>query len=272
MLFPVVEVTRSLSNLIKYPFVNMQGKEAVVISYEEKDSFVPLKESTEVIFSGTEAEVKEADETPESAKEEPETSLAEEATQQAEWILTEAREQAGRIRQEAEKEAQILRQEAQEEGRNIGREEGLAVAEEELGRIRADLEASRLSLEQEHNRLVSEMETQYVEVLCDLVRKITGVLLRDKKDVLLHLIRSSFSDIQPSNHYTLRVSSEDLTMVENHLDEILMNVESGVSLDVKEEKGLEKNECIIETDTQMVDCGFRTQLDNLITTLHMLVQ
>ena len=120
--------------------------------------------------------------------------------------------------------------------------------------------------------MVSEMEAQYVEILCDLVRKLTGVLLRDKKDVLLHLIRSSFSDIQPSSHYTLRVSSEDLTLVENHLDEILMNTESGISLDVKEETGLEKHECIIETDTQMVDCGFRTQLDNLITTLHMLVQ
>ncbi len=89
--------------------------------------------------------------------------------------------------------------------------------------------------------------------------------------MLLHLIRSGISDTQPSNRYTLRVSSDDLTLVENHLDEILMNIDSGVSIDVKEEKGLEKNECIIETDTQMVDCGFRTQLDNLITTLHMLV-
>lgn len=271
MLFPVVEVTRSLSNLIKYPFVNMQGKEAVVISYEEKDSFVPLKESTKVILSGEEEIKGVQEETAESETEENDR-LAEEAKQQAEWILSEAREQAARIHEEAEKSAQLLRQAAQEEGRNLGHGEGLAMAEEELGKIRAELEESRRSLEQEHRQMVSEMETQYVEVLCDLIRKLTGVLLRDKKDILLHLIRSSFSDIQPSSHYTVRVSSEDLTLVENHLDEIQMNMEPGISLDVKEEKGLEKNECIIETDTQMVDCGFRTQLDNLITTLHMLVQ
>ena len=136
--------------------------------------------------------------------------------------------------------------------------------------IRAELEESRRSMEQEHRQMVSEMETQYVGVLCDLVKKLTGVLINDKKDVLLHLIRSSISDLKPSGHYTLRVSPEDLTLVENHLDEIQMDMESGISLDVREEKGLEKNECIIETDTQMVDCGFRTQLGNLITTLHML--
>ena len=146
----------------------------------------------------------------------------------------------------------------------------IAMAEEEIGRIRAELEESRRSMEQEHRQMVSEMETQYVGVLCDLVKKLTGVLINDKKDVLLHLIRSSISDLKPSGHYTLRVSPEDLTLVENHLDEIQMDMESGISLDVREEKGLEKNECIIETDTQMVDCGFRTQLGNLITTLHML--
>ena len=160
---------------------------------------------------------------------------------------------------------------AREEGIRQGREEGLTRADEELAQVRADIEEAKVLLEEEHRQMAAVMEAQYVEVLCDLIRKLTGVLLRDKKDVLLHLIRSGISDTQPSNRYTLRVSSDDLTLVENHLDEILMNIDSGVSIDVKEEKGLEKNECIIETDTQMVDCGFRTQLDNLITTLHMLV-
>lgn len=258
-----------MSNLIKYPFVNMQGKETVVISYEEKDAFVPLKESTRTVLAGEEEIKGKQKEAPKPDKEENDR-LAEEAKQQAEWILSEAREQAARIQEEAEEGAELVRQTAREEGRDSGREEGLAMAEEEIGRIRAELEESRRSMEQEHRQMVSEMETQYVGVLCDLVKKLTGVLINDKKDVLLHLIRSSISDLKPSGHYTLRVSPEDLTLVENHLDEIQMDMESGISLDVREEKGLEKNECIIETDTQMVDCGFRTQLGNLITTLHML--
>jgi flagellar biosynthesis/type III secretory pathway protein FliH len=45
-----------------------------------------------------------------------------------------------------------------------------------------------------------------------------------------------------------------------------------VTIDIQEEKGLAKNECIIEGDHQMIDCGIKTQIDNLTTTLRMLVQ
>ena len=274
MSFPVVEVTRSLSNLIKSPFVNMQGKEKVLISYEERDAFVPLKQSSRVIVSEEESgeEKKKQKKRPDPSAEQAakdELARKKEAEKQAEWILAEAREQADRIQEEAQRQAEGVRVAAREEGIRQGREEGLTRADEELAQVRADIEEAKVLLEEEHRQMAAVMEAQYVEVLCDLIR--TGVLLRDKKDVLLHLIRSGISDTQPSNRYTLRVSSDDLTLVENHLDEILMNIDSGVSIDVKEEKGLEKNECIIETDTQMVDCGFRTQLDNLITTLHMLV-
>lgn len=279
MLFPVVEVTRSLSNLIKYPFVNMQGKEKKVISYEESDPFVPLKKSNiEVVQvdgddgSGDEKKTVRSKSARQAAEDDVIARKKAEAEQQAEWVLSEAREQAERIRVQAEQEADSIRQAAREEGVRIGREEGLSAAEDEIGRIRTELEASRQSLEQEKNNIISELEVHYVDILCDLVRKLTGVLLRDKKDVLLHLIRSSFADIKPSDHYTLRVSAEDLTLVEGHLDDIVMQLDAGIQVDVKEEKGLSKNECIIETDTQMIDCGFHTQLDNLITTLHMLVQ
>lgn len=264
-----------MSNLIKYPFVNMQGKEKKIISYEENDSFVPLKKSSRVIVpeeEGVREDIKEMPDPSSIEAEKEEAEQKKEAEQQAEWILLEAREQAARIQEEAEQQADDVRQAAMEEGRRLGREEGLAVAEEELAQVRADIEEAKHLLEEEHKQMASVMETQYVEILCDLVKKLTGVLLKDSKDVLLHLIRSGIADAKPSSHYTVRVASENLLNVENHLDEIQKDMGPGISLDVKEEKGIGKSECIIETDTQMVDCGFQTQLDNLITTLHMLVQ
>ena len=48
LLFPVVEVTRSLSNLIKYPFVNLNDKKSVVIGYEKEEKFVPLQNKSRV--------------------------------------------------------------------------------------------------------------------------------------------------------------------------------------------------------------------------------
>ena len=43
------------------------------------------------------------------------------------------------------------------------------------------------------------------------------------------------------------------------------------TIEVQEEKKPFEGDCIIETDNQMIDCGFRTQLDNMVRTLRMLV-
>ena len=58
--------------------------------------------------------------------------------------------------------------------------------------------------------------------------------------------------------------------MERHKDEFQMYLGADTVLELQEEKGLKRYQCIIETDNQMVDCGFQTQLENLITTLRML--
>ena len=42
--------------------------------------------------------------------------------------------------------------------------------------------------------------------------------------------------------------------------------------EVQEEKSLKDGECIIETDSQMMDCSFHTQLKNMTDTLRLLAQ
>lgn len=295
MLFPVAEVTRLLSNLIKYPFVNMNNKEAFVVNYEKNagNQFVSLEKSSKVLIRpADEVEAERAraeksvfhamEETAANGEFEPGVPVMnfdemfrqkkEEAEQLAEQILAGARERAEAIVAEAGKEAEQVIQSAREEGVRQGREEGLVRAEEELAGLRQELEETRKAQEKEYQNLLAEVEPRYVEILCSLIQKVTGVLLSDKKDILLHLIRSSMADIEPSKHYTIRVSAEDVMAVESHREEILAKIGVDAALEVQEEKGLQRDECIIETDNQMVDCGFQTQLDNLVSTLRMLAQ
>ena len=276
-----------MSNLIKYPFVNMAGKDAVLIDYEKDDKpFVPLEKSSRVkIRTVEEAEAEKA-----AAKARAEADgefepgmpvvnfdelLAEkkeEAERLAEKIVAEAQEKAADILKGADEKSEQVLQAAREEGLAAGREEGLAKAEEELARARTELEEARQQHEREYQQMLAEVESRYVEILCALVQKLTGILMSDKQDVLLYLIRNSISDIEASKRYVIRVAPEDAIYVESHREEILRKLDAGVSLEIQEEKSLSKDECIIETDTQMVDCGFRTQLDNLVSTLRMLAQ
>ena len=269
-----------MSNLIKYSFVDLKDKDTYVIDYEkeEKNSFVSFREKKADKPLVTEAEGGET--VAESGEFEPGVPVRnfddifreqeDEAKKRAEEIIEEAGKQAEQILREAEEQIEAARSLAREEGFNQGRQEGIANGEEELNIRRQELEREKAENEKEFRQMLEEIEPKYAEILCSLLQKLTGILVTDKKDVMLHLIRSSMADLNPAKHYTIRVSTEDVMYVESHREEILLQTGGDVIVDVQEEKGLSTGECIIETDTQMLDCGFRTQLDNLVMTIRML--
>lgn len=294
MLFPAAEVTRLLSNLIKYQFVNLEPDHAVLIDPEKNaDKFVPLKKDSRVKIRSLE-EVEEEEREKEKQKEEkgdallkseakfsPGISIAEfdeemekkreEAEKQSEQILADAGNRADALVAQAGEDADKIREAARQEGFEAGRKEGMQQAEEETAKIRQDLMEQSQNLLFEYEEMVSGIEPRYVNVLCALIQKLTGILMADNKDILLHLIRCGIADMEPARRYTVRVSPEDAMAAESYRRQL--SKEAGkVIIDIQEEKGLAKDECIIETEHQMVDCGFKTQLNNMLTTLRMLVQ
>lgn len=269
-----------MSNLIKYPFVNLENKDTYMIDYEkrEREKFVSFSQKKMDSSEESKSEKKSdagipgqfESGVPVKNYNDVWKEQEEEAEKRAKAMIEDASQRAEQILREAEEQVELLRERAREEGLNQGFEEGMAKAEEELSARREQMEEERAENEKNFQQMLAEIEPKYADVLCSLLQKLTGVIVNDKKDVLLHLIRSSIVEMDAAKQYTIRVSSEDLMFVENHKDEILMQTGAGVVVDIQEEKGLAKEECIIETDTQMIDCGFRTQLDNLIMTLRML--
>ena len=144
-------------------------------------------------------------------------------------------------------------------------------AQEEIQAQKDELSGQQLKKEQEYRQMLAETEGRYVDVLCNLIRKLSGVILTDRKDVILHLIRSGIADMEPAKHYIIRVASDDLLYVEGEKDALVEKAGITGTIEVQEEKSLSEGDCIIETDNQMIDCGFRTQLDNMVRTLRMLV-
>lgn len=279
-----------MSNLIKYQFVNLKPDNAVLIDPEKSaDKFVPLKKDSRVKIRSLE-EVEEEERKKEKQREEekkssgkssPDLSTAEideemekkreEAEKQSEQILEDARNRADALVAQAAEEADKIRETAKQEGFEAGRQEGLQQGEEEASKIRQELMEQSQSLLFEYDEMVSGIEPRYVDVLCSLIQKLTGVLMADNKDILLHLIRCGIADMDPARRYTIRVSPEDTMTAESCRRQI--SKEAGkVIIDIQEEKGLAKDECIIESENQMVDCGFKTQLNNMLTTLRMLIQ
>ncbi len=263
-----------MSNLIKYTFVDLKDKEARVIGYEKEDEkFKPLKDAGFGVQPDKDA-VKIEGITHSSVTdmnfEEVFAQKKAEAERTANRMVDDAMLKAATILGDAQKQAEELKQQALEEGRAQGKEEGLSMAQDELEEIRLAIQKERSLMKQEHQQMIADVEVKYVDIMCSLIHKLTGVLLVDKKDVILHLVRGSIADMEPAKKYLIRVCAEDALFLEGNKNELLNKVGPDATIEIQEEKGLEKNECIIETDKQMIDCGFKTQLSNMLTTLRML--
>lgn len=292
-----------MSNIIKYPFVDMRGKEAVIIDNNKDDAFVPLfdRGSKSVAAPKTEPDAMqfktisqiEAEKALRAGQEDKEESSdtdhgfraglpktdfdqmlqerQKEAQDTADHLIEEAKKRAEKIAGDAQIAADAARASGYEEGKNQGYMDGMAAAEQEIQQREAELAENARLQREEFASCVAEIEVRYVDIVIALVRKLTGVVIEGRDDLILYLIRTAAQELEPSRTYKVRVSADDVYYLEAHQAEIADSIGDDVSIEFIGEKGLEKGQCILETDSQMVDCGFQTQLEMLVRDLKMLV-
>lgn len=185
-------------------------------------------------------------------------------------ILEEAREEVKRILQEAEKEAASLKQKAVEEGKKQGYAEGKKEADAECSRRLSELQAKEAQLQQSYQEKLEELEPEFVSMVIRLVRKLTGILLEDKRGIILYLLEQLMSVVEPSNTYLIHISSEDYAVAEAKKTELSWKIKEGASLEMIEDRTLKKGQCIIETESRIFDSSLDVQLKNLTSDLKLL--
>ena len=99
--------------------------------------------------------------------------------------------------------------------------------------------------------------------MISLISKITGVLCEDRKDVIIFLIDNALHNVSKSKNITIRVSDGDFANVDSAKDKLKEKLSSDAELDIAEDSSLSENQCIIETDSGIIDCSLDVQLDNL---------
>ena len=189
---------------------------------------------------------------------------------EAEKIIEDARLQAEQIIADANKNAAA----AFEEAKQNGYYEGNAAAQEEADKKQEQLEAEynnrKKELEQEYNELKEKVEPQLVEVITDVFRKVTGVVAEDNQQIILHLINDVMHNADGSRDYVIKVSPEDYKFLVNNQGKIYCALSREVNIDIVEDTGLERNQCMIETNTGIFNCSLDIELNNLIKNIKLL--
>lgn len=203
-------------------------------------------------------------------------------TAQAQEMLEEARKGAedtkSKMLMETQREIEEMKKKALEEARSEGYEagynEGLIQINNQQKMIEEEkerLEERRKSLEKEYQELVSELEPKFVETLTEIYEQVFMVNLAKEQKIIMHLISSAMQRVETSRNYLVHVSKEDYPFVIANKEEMLAGVMSpNASFEIVEDMTLGANECIIETDGGVFDCGLGTQLEELSQKLRLL--
>lgn len=192
-----------------------------------------------------------------------------------EELIAEAQEQISQMENEARarleaermKALEDARQEGFQQGFQEGRREGFAQADDR----KRELEEEEAALRQAYEKRMEELEPRFIDTLTGIYEHIFQVDLGTYRELVVHLITSAMNQVNSAKSYFVHVSKDDYAYVNMQKKEIqAQSVAGNAVVEVIEDISLRKNECLIETEGGIFDCGLGTQLAELSRKLRLL--
>lgn len=201
----------------------------------------------------------------------PEGPSPEELREQAEAELAAAREEVEQIKQIARESLEKEKQETLDEARRTGYDEGYRMAQTEAEQMKEEIRKERVRLEEEYDSMIAELEPQFIDTITAVYNYIFQVELENERNILVHLIETTLRKVESSRVFIVHVSKDDYPYVNMQKKSLAENAVNGRGVvEVVEDMTLHKNECMIETDGGIFDCGVGTQLEELTRRLKLL--
>jgi len=254
-----------LSNIIKAYAVQYRSGSRILIDYKEKD---PEIESRRLIKINKDRSEEGEFEEGLQAVVVDQVQPDEDQKKEAGKIIEDARRKADEILETAKTEAARIKENAFRQASKQGYEEGYKKAILEAEKIKQELNEQRIRQDKEYQMLLGQIEGRVAELVASLVTKITGIMVEDKSDIILYLVEKGLKAYDNLDSYNIRVSSDDYEMLLSKKEylEGIVNREIQITADSQ----LDKNQCLIECESKVIDCSLDVQLNNLTNDLKLL--
>ena len=185
--------------------------------------------------------------------------------------LQQAQEQADMIIQQAQEQADGIRANAVDQGRQEGYDAGYQEGMMAAAAQQEDIENQRAELEKEYQQLVDELEPEMVDVLTQIYEHVFNIELREDKGIILHLLKSTLSRIEPGRDLIVHISSDDYDDVMEEKETLDACITSpNTTMEIIEDPLLKENECMIESDSGVFDCSLGVELSEISRKLKLL--
>jgi len=193
------------------------------------------------------------------------------ARAEADSVLADARAEAERIRREAKAQAEAEKVQVISQAKQQGYNEGLVKAQAHEGAMEQEYLERARTLEEAYQQQVDILEPRFVDTITAVYEHIFNVELSSYRDILTYLITTVLRNLEGSRSFIIHVSKDDYPYVSMQKKQMLAGVVSeNMSVDVVEDLTIGRNECMIETENGIFDCGLGTQLSELKKRLMLL--
>ncbi|WP_313132413.1 FliH/SctL family protein [Anaerocolumna sp.] len=203
-----------------------------------------------------------------------ETRITEEeekfANQQREDIIAGARQEAADIIAAAEEEAKKMRDSLYEEACQKGYKEGFEKGKAAVEDSKKELDILIQKQKEDYQKQIETLEPEFVKLMCGYIEKITGIIVEDKEEIILHLIHNALIHGDRSKNYSVKTSKDDYDLVLSKKEEIYDCVGEDAVIEIIMDNELSKNQCFIETDNRVIQCSLDVELNSLIEDLKIL--
>ena len=197
--------------------------------------------------------------------------LLEQSRAEAEELRVQAQAEAERILEEARAQAQAEKQQVLEQAKQQGYMEGMSRAQAHGGAMEQEYQEKARLLEEEYEQQIEMLEPNLVEAITGIYEHIFHVELSSYREILIGLISDVLHKLDGSRSFIIHVSKDDYAYVNMQKKQMLTGaVSESVSVDVVEDATVGRNECMIETENGIFDCGLGTQLSELKKRLRLL--
>ena len=291
----MVEVTRSLSNLLKGYYVGVNNSDARVIDSNEliSEKLVHIRATvnsggfsgdgfsaglnplnvSEVLDDNSRILGEEAPVDNEQTIAEAESKkedILNEARMEADSIVGRANEDALSIIENAKLEAEKILLEAREAGYSEGLSKANAEADAIKQQVIKEYEDKKQQLIAEYRRKEEQIEPELVDVILNIFADITKAVSIDKRDMILTLVNNVMNGGEASRSFVIRTSVEDAIFLRENKDKIIGSSRKDIHIEIVADPSMKRNECLIDTDTGVYDCSLDIQLENLINDIRIL--
>jgi flagellar assembly protein FliH len=256
-----------LSNLIKSHYIFFdKGEKRIIDSNTKPNNYQPISfERDEFETDSTDVEGIPQNKIEQLVMEE--TELMHE---RANILLEDALKKSSEIIENAKIESYKERENILANAKEEGYQEGYQVGLEEVKKLQEKLEDDIYQQQLNYEKQMASLEPKFAGIMISLIEKITGVVMEDHKDIILHLVKNSLNNLNNNMNFLIKVSKEDFNAVYTRRNDFLAELREGARIEIFEDQSLEKNQCMIETDNSIIDCSLDVQLNSLLTNLKLL--